>query len=326
MPSVAARVARVKAVQFNGARVVLSEVPRPVGPAGHALVRVSLAGVCNTDLEIVRGYMGFEGTLGHEFVGVVEACDDASWIGRRVCGDINFACRTCAVCLAGDFHHCPSRTVLGIVAAPGAFAEYVAVPCANLHPVADRVEDSQAVFVEPLAAAFEILEQVDVQKSTRTLVLGDGKLGLLCAMALATETSELTVLGRHRRKLNLVSSVAHTVVEGDDLGDARFDLVVEATGSASGLDVALERVRPRGTVVLKSTFAKRPAFDTNRLVIDEITLMGSRCGPFDRALRSLEEARIDPRPLIDDSFPLSEGPAAVARASERGTLKILLRP
>ncbi len=316
----------MKAVQFDGAQVILSDVPRPEVPSDHALVRVSLAGVCNTDLEIVRGYMGFEGTLGHEFVGVVHECEDKSWLGRRVCGDINFACRTCAVCAAGDFHHCPSRTVLGILAAPGAFAEYVSVPVANLYPVEEQVEDSQAVFVEPLAAAFEILTQVEVTQSTRVLVLGDGKLGLLCAMALATETSALTVLGRHARKLDLVDSIARTTVDPAELADEPFDLVVEATGSAAGLNAALDRVRPRGTIVLKSTFAEPPAFDTNRLVIDEVTLLGSRCGPFDRALQALADNEVDPRPLVDDSFALEDGPAAVARAAKRGTLKILLRP
>lgn len=315
----------MQALLFESGQVTLRELPRPEPPAGWARVRVAMAGVCNTDLEIVRGYMGFEGVLGHEFVGVVDACEDASWVGKRVCADINYACGDCATC-RGPLgpHHCPSRSVLGIVREPGAFAEYLLAPLANLHEVPEGLSDRRAVFAEPLAAAFEILAQVPVAPETRVLVLGDGKLGLLCAMALATATRELTVLGRHPRKLSRLGTTgARTLTEAPE--GERFDVVVEATGSPDGLAQALDLVRPRGVIVLKSTFAGRPQVDTNRLVIDEIQLVGSRCGPMDVALRAMEQG-LDPSWLVDAQLPLTEGPEAIARAGERGTLKILIEP
>lgn len=296
------------------------DLPEP--GEGEARVRVRLAGVCNTDVEIVRGYMGFEGTLGHELVGVVDACDEPSWVGKRVCCDINVACDACAVCAAGDPHHCPNRTVIGIVGRDGAFADALVVPIRNLVEVPAEVSDDAAVFAEPLAAAFEILEQVDVSETTRMLVLGDGKLGLLCAMALRTSGCALKVVGRHPAKLALLGSV-DTATE---LGDERYDVVVEATGSAQGLASALDHVRPRGTLVLKSTFAGTPEVDTNRIVVDEIRVVGSRCGPMARALQAMASGEVDPRPLIHHRKPLDEGVGAMELAQQRGVLKVLLEP
>lgn len=289
-------------------------------------MRVRLAGVCATDLEICRGYMGFTGVLGHEFVGEVEACDDPAWVGERVAGDINLACGACSECKVGLDRHCPHRTVLGILGKDGCFAQHLTLPTRNLHSVPAQVSDEAAVFTEPLAAAFEILEQVPLRPQDRVLVLGDGRLGLLCALALKTSGATLTLAGRHARKRAIVEARGVRGVAGDELGSERFDVVVEATGSPSGLRAAVDRVRPRGTLVLKSTYQGAPDLDTAKLVIDEITLVGSRCGPFPRALEAMANASVDPTPLIDARYPLSDGLAAFARAGEKGVLKVLLEP
>lgn len=314
----------MSALRFVGGELRLEERPRPKPAKGEALVRVMRAGVCNTDLEIVRGYMGFEGTLGHEMVGVVVAAGEGAerWVGARVVSDINLACGRCERCRDGDGHHCATREVLGILAKDGAFAEAVALPTAGLVPVPDEVSDDAAVFAEPLAAAFEIPAQLPVS-GARLLVLGDGKLGLLCAMVLAHEGADVTLGGRHDRKMAIAERVGVRRL-GED--EAPFDVVVEATGSPAGLREAQDRVRPRGTIVLKSTFAASPDLDTNRLVIDEVRLLGSRCGPMDRAVAALASGAIDPTPLIDGRYALSEGVAAVEHAGRRGTLKILLEP
>ncbi len=318
----------MQALRFVDGALRLEDVPAPRPAAGEVGLRLRTGGVCNTDLELVRGYMGFNGTLGHELVATVDALGpgvDASWEGARVCVDINFACGRCPTCEAGDPHHCPHRGVLGIAGRDGAFAERLVAPAANLYRVPDDVSDEAAVFTEPLAAAFEILAQVDVDAATRVLVLGDGKLGLLCAFALATTGCDLTLSGRHARKLALAEAGGARVTQA--LGDTRgCDVVVEATGREAGLAEAQERVRPRGTIVLKSTFAGTPRVDTNRLVIDEVQLVGSRCGPFDRALRALATGEVDPTPLIDARYPLAEGPRAMEHAATRGTLKVLLTP
>jgi len=311
----------MRALRFEGGALRLAERERPEPRAGEVRVRTRLAGVCNTDLEIVRGYLGFEGTLGHEFVGEVVDGDPA-WVGRRVCADINLACGECPTCAANDPHHCPSRTVLGIVGKDGAFADELTLPVRNLFEVPDAVSDEMAVFTEPLAAAYEILEQREVV-GAEVLVLGDGKLGLLCALALLGGGARVTVLGRHAEKLAIASDAGATTCFETD---ARFDVVVEATGSPAGLAMAMDRVRPRGTIVLKSTFADMPKVDTNRLVIDEVQLLGSRCGPFDRALAALATGEVDPTPLISARRPLGEGVAAVELAKTRGTLKVLLIP
>ncbi len=302
-----------------------SAYPDPQPAGGEALVRVRLAGVCNTDLELVRGYMDFGGVLGHEFVGEVVAGPDSAWLGRRVVGDINAACYVCETCLAGRHTHCPNRTTLGIFRRDGAFADYLLLPQANLYAVPDTVPDELAVFVEPLAAACEIMDQVHLAPTDRVAVLGDGKLGLLVAAVLRLTAADLTLVGRHPDKLAIAAAWGiRTRLEGDGWPGAQVDLVVECTGSPSGFAAARRILRPRGTLVLKSTYHGTLPVDMSALVVDEITLIGSRCGPFAPALRLLESGMVDPRPLIAARFPLADGPAALAQAATPGTLKVLL--
>lgn len=315
----------MRAVVFRDGELVLTDRPKPEPQAGEALVRVGLAGVCNTDLEIVRGYLGFEGVLGHEFVGEVVG-GEASWRGRRVVGEINFGCGQCRACARGMERHCPERRVLGIAGADGALAEYTVLPVRNLHAVPDQVPDDAAVFAEPLAAAFEILEQVVVTERTDTLVLGDGKLGLLVALVLARARARVRVVGKHAAHLELVRQHGIDAVELDAWDRGPADLVVEVTGRAGGLELAIAATRPRGTLVLKSTVAEPVTADLAPLVIDEITLVGSRCGRFEPALAALADGSIDPRPLIEERFPLEQALAALERAAEPGTLKVLLHP
>lgn len=300
--------------------------PEPVLPRGEALVRVRLAGICNTDLELVRGYMGFRGVPGHEFVGEVVQSPDPEWLGARVVGDINAACYTCAVCRAGRHTHCPYRTTLGIDRRDGCFADYLRLPLANLYRVPPAISDEQAVFVEPLAAACEILEQVAIRPTDRAVVLGDGKLGLLVAAVLRLTGADLTVVGRHPGKLAIAQGWGIPVCsDAGDLPLREADVVVECSGSASGFDLARRLVRPRGTLVLKSTYHGELALDVSALVIDEISVVGSRCGPFAPALRLLG-GLVDPTPLISARFALTDGLAAFARAAQPGVLKVLLEP
>ncbi|HXK24901.1 MAG TPA: alcohol dehydrogenase catalytic domain-containing protein [Myxococcota bacterium] len=307
----------------HGARVVELEPPAPL--PGTARVRVALAGVCNTDLELVRGYMDFRGVLGHEFVGVVED-GPSEWVGRRVVGEINFACGRCETCAAGLVRHCPVRKVMGIAGADGAFAELVRVPLSNLHAVPDTVPDARAVFTEPLAAAFEILEQVEVGPRTRCAVLGDGKLGLLCAQVLAGAGARVLAVGRHEQKLARLSGRGIETVLASDWRPEPHDVVVEATGRADGFRAAVAATRPRGTLVLKSTLAESPRTDLAPIVIHEITVVGSRCGPFEPALRALAEDRVDVDSLVSRRVPLARADEALARAAEPGALKILIQP
>lgn len=293
----------------------------------HALVRVDLAGVCSTDLQILRGYMSYQGVLGHELVGhVLEGPPD--WRGKRVVAEINFACGRCPACARGLARHCPTRSVMGILGAPGCFAELLRVPVRNLHAVPEGVPDEAAVFAEPLAAAFEVLEQVHVTPGQRAAVLGDGKLGLLVAQVLRLAGAEVRLVGKHAGKLRLAEeALGLTALSAERFRPAaELDLVVEATGSERGLALAIQAVRPRGTLVLKSTVAARHALDLAPLVINEVTLVGSRCGPFQPALAALAAGRVQVAPLVDAVFPLAEGAAAVERAGAPGTLKVLLRP
>ena len=306
----------------NGARVADVAAPEP-GP-GFARVRVALSGVCNTDLELVKGYMGFRGVLGHEFVGRVDA-GPREWLGRRVVGEINFACGRCDACAAGLGRHCPMRSVMGILNADGALAEQVLVPVANLHAVPDAVPDAHAVFTEPLAAACEVLEQVRVEQGTPCLVLGDGKLGLLVAQVLADAGARVRAVGRHPEKLALLAARGvDTCLENDWTPEPTAPLVVEATGSADGLRLAIAATRPRGTLVLKSTLAEHPRVDLAPLVIHEIQLLGSRCGPFAPALRALAERRVDVEPLISARVPLARAEEALKRAAAPGVIKVLV--
>jgi len=301
------------------------EHPEPEPLPEHVLVRVSLAGVCNTDLELAKGYMGFRGILGHEFVGRV-ASGPEEWRGRRVVGEINFACRRCPTCARGLERHCPTRTVMGIVGADGAFAEFVRVPVQNLHAVPASVPDEAAVFCEPLAAAFEILEQVRVTPEQRAVVLGDGKLGLLVAQVLAIAGARVLTVGRHPGKLALLRARGIDAVLEPDWRVEPAPLVVEATGSERGFERAVAATLPRGTLVLKSTVASRPAVDLAPLVIHEIHVVGSRCGPFPPALHALEAATVDVAPLVSERVPLSAGAEALRRAARPGALKVLIDP
>lgn len=319
----------MRALHFDGALKVVSTAD-PIPSPGEALIAVTLAGICNTDIEISRGYMGFRGVLGHEFVGLVEAVGDPSdsaWLGRRVVGEINLGCGNCSRCEKGLVRHCAARSVLGILHKDGAMAERVTLPLRNLHTVPDGVSDAMAVFTEPVAACFEITEQLHLAPDTRIAILGDGKLGQLVAQVLSPTSADLTLVGRHASKLSRASSRGvRTAMESDALAAGSFDTVIEATGSEAGLSRALDLVRPRGTVVLKSTFHGATTLAMARVVIDEVTLVGSRCGPFAPALRALEQRRVDPTVLIDATAGLSDAVEAFAEAQRAGVLKVLIDP
>ena len=311
---------------------VRTDLDCPTPKAGEALIKIRQGGICNTDLELVKGYMGFQGILGHEFVGdVVEASGAEQWVGKRVCADINAACEQantmnhCDTC--GHPHHCPNRTVIGIDRHHGAFTDYLVAPIRNLYEVPDGVSDDAAVFCEPLAAAFEIPEQVTIERNQEIIVLGDGKLGLLIAMALRQVCEHVTLAGRHPDKLALVDSLdIETVLSAQLDRPLSADVVVEATGTAGGLQQAMELAKPRGTIVLKSTVADGTALNLAPIVINELTLLGSRCGPFDKALAALEQAKLPVEALIQGRYSLSQGLEAMEHAQKKGTLKILLTP
>lgn len=299
--------------------------PAPDRPE-EATLSLRLGGICATDLELVKGYMGFEGVLGHEWVGVVEAAPDPSWIGRRVVGDINVPCRACPTCAAGRPTHCPHRSVLGIQGRDGAFSERFSLPVANLHAVPEEVSDEAAVFVEPLAAALQILQQVHVRPSDTVVVLGVGRLGQLCARVLALAGADVAGVSRNPARLDLLPSAVRPVLLEDAASVAGAALVVDCTGSPDGLALATSLVRPRGTLVLKTTTHDLGDASPVPWVIDEITIVGSRCGPFGPALRLLASGAVDPRPLISAEFGLQEGVRALEAAAERDQVKVLLRP
>lgn len=314
----------MQAVVLDDAGLKVTEIAVPTPKPGEVLVRVLKAGICETDLQLVRGYMGFRGILGHEFVGISES---GSLRGQRVVGEINCACEQCEYCQAGLQTHCPHRSVLGILNHDGAFAEYVSVPEGNLHRVPDNVTDEQAVFTEPLAAAFQIPAQVPLLPSHRVIVLGDGRLGNLCAQVIATAGCRLTVVGKHERKLKLISRLGIETAKVSEFDHRReADVVVDCTGSGSGFESALQLLKPRGTLVLKTTVAGTQTLSLAPLVIDEITVIGSRCGPFRPALQALQEGRIQVEPLIDATYPLAEALAAFHRAQTQPTMKLLLQP
>ncbi len=317
----------MKAFRFEGGELKLAEVERP-SIEGEALVRVIKSGICNTDVEIVRGYAGFEGTIGHEFVGVVEdSADRPDLIGKRVVGEINAGCGRCERCAKGDPRHCPTRTVLGIKGRDGAHAEFLTLPARNLIEVPAGVPDEQAVFVEPLAAAFGITEQVEIGPDTSVAVIGDGKLGLLCAFTLSLRTRNLIIVGKHEEKLERAESRDIEAVWLPTIGkfEPVFDVVIEASGSESGFATALDMVKPRGKIVLKSTFSGKPQWEAWRVVVDEITIVGSRCGRFEPALKLLADGKIDLSDMISAELPLSKGVEAMAEAQKRGVMKVLLK-
>lgn len=302
------------------------DYPRPQPAAGEGLVDVTLAGICATDLEIVQGYAGFEGVLGHEFVGVVAETAAAGWIGRRVVGTINVGCGQCAVCLSSGPEHCPQRSVLGIRGRDGAFADSLLLPLANLLPVPDEVTDEAAVFTEPLAAALRIREQVQVRPSARVAVVGPGRLGLLIGQVLALGGTAVVMVGRRASSLHLPAAMGLETGLVDGFPDNSFDFVVEATGNETGFAQALRLLRPLGTLVLKSTFHGSISLDLSKLVVAEITVIGSRCGPFAPALRLLQHGDVDVKDLIEAQYPLRSGVAAFRHAAQPGVRKILLRP
>jgi len=313
----------MRALTYDGKTAVVTDVPRPELAQDSALVRVTIAGVCNTDIELVKGYMAFRGILGHEFVGVVEEGPE-EWRGERVVGEINFACESCPICYEGLQRHCPSRRVMGIVAADGSFAEYVNVPISKLHTVPASVADDVAVFAEPLAAAYEVLEQVHVMPNQECLVLGDGKLGLLVAQVLRQAGAHVLVVGHHEKNLEILAQRDIRTVQEQDWNPSLYSLVVDATGSVGGLQKALAATRPRGTVVLKSTTATKARLDLSTLVVNEIRVVGSRCGPFPPALRALETGSIDVASLITHRTSLANCDEALRRAGDRGQLKVLV--
>ena len=317
----------MKALRFVNNHLELAEIAKP-NKESEALIRVTKSGICNTDLEIVRGYAGFSGTIGHEFVGVVEEAANApEWLGKRVVGEINAGCGACEKCFSGYSRHCPNRTVLGIHGRDGAHAEFLTLPVENLLEVPASVADEQAVFVEPLAAAFGITEQTEIAENTRIAVIGDGKLGLLCAFALSLKSKNLVLIGKHREKLSLA---AKRNIESLLLNEAlpalnrSFDVVVEASGSESGFATALDLLKPRGKMVLKSTFQGKTNLEMWHVVVEEITIVGSRCGRFAPALELLENGLIKVEDLISEEFPISEGVRAMNRAAEKGAMKVLL--
>ena len=300
-----------------------TDLPIPEPPTGEALVRVLQAGICNTDLEILRGYYPYKGILGHEFVGVVEK-GPANLVNRRVVGEINAVCGQCRCCRRGQPTHCQNRTVLGIVNRNGAFAEYLTLPVANLHPVPDSVTTDAATFTEPLAAALEIQEQVTITPEARVLVVGDGKLGQLVAQTLALTGCDLLVVGRHPSKLAKLESRGIKTGSSEMVSLKSFDVAVECTGNPDGFNLALQGLYPRGILVLKSTYAGKLTLDASALVVDEITVIGSRCGPFAKALELLAAEQVDVTSLIETTYPLEQGLAAFNRAQQRGVLKVLL--
>ena len=333
------------ALRFQNKQLSVSDVPRPVAN-GEALVRVTLSGICNTDLEIARGYAGFEGTLGHEFVGVIEelsevpalasvpnVTDPSSTVGlltpgERVVGEINAGCGVCELCRAGDPRHCAKRTVLGIVGRDGAHAQFLKLPLVNLLPVPDEIADERAVFTEPLAAACGILERVSIAENTRVAVIGDGKLGLLCAQVLATTGAEVTLVGKHQNKLAIAGrrGIETNTIEKAQQRRGEFGVVVEASGSPTGFALGVDLLHPRGVLVLKSTFHGATEIEAAPLVVNEISVVGSRCGRFAPALDLLKRNAVDVDSLISVEFPLSEGISAMRRAADRDVMKVLLRP
>jgi 2-desacetyl-2-hydroxyethyl bacteriochlorophyllide A dehydrogenase len=315
----------VKALWLEDRTLSVRDIPAPV-PVGEALVRVRMSGICGTDLELERGYYPYTGIIGHEFVGEVVKAADAEWVGARVVGDINASCGRCEACFAGRPSHCENRTVLGIVGRNGAHAEYLTLPLANLHRVPDSVSDDAAVFTEPLAAAIEIMQQVHIRPTDRVLLVGAGRLGQLVAQVLALSGAQLRVVTRHPHQRALLAARGIEALAEPEVLERHYDVVVEATGSPSGFELARSAVRPRGTFVLKSTYHGEITLDLSPFVVDEITVVGSRCGPFGPALRMLERGDVDPVPLITERYPLADAVAAMEVAKRSDVLKVVLEP
>lgn len=315
----------MRAIVFDHTLSVVDDFPAPRRQAGESLIRVKYAGICNTDLEISRGYMHFRGILGHEFSGVVEESDNTGFQGKRVVGEINVACGRCDFCRSGLGRHCPKRTVLGISGHAGVMAEFCVLPDANLHIIPPNVSDEEAVFCEPLAAAFEILSQISIKPKWNVVVLGDGKLGLLVAQAVKTTGAEIRLVGHSPKKLALAEQLSIRIADQNEIAPHLADVVIDCTGSTTGFSAALDTVKPRGTIVLKTTVADQYEIDLAPVVIHEIMVIGSRCGRFEPALRSLADKTVRVREMITEIFPLADAVEAFARASDRDSLKVLLR-
>jgi len=319
----------MKALKYSSAGLHLEKnAPIPIPASAESLVRVHLAGICRTDLELTEGYMGFQGILGHEFVGELAEDGEIGAAGTRVVGEINAGCGECAACRQGLERHCPQRTVLGILGRDGCMAEYLALPNRNLIAVPGNLSDEDAVFTEPLAAALEIFEQLHIQPAQRVCILGDGKLGLLIALAARhRHEGDLLLIGHHAEKLAIANDRMRTILEPhtDESEQKKWDFVIEATGQSSGLTLAMKLAKPRGVIVLKSTMAQAEALDLTPLVIDEITVVGSRCGRFQPALQLLARGVLPISRLIETVYPLEEADAAWKRASQAGAKKVLLR-
>ena len=315
----------MKGLQYDGKLQLRYDLPLPRRPHGEALIKVLMAGICQTDIEITKGYMAFQGIPGHEFVGVVEAADSGSLIGKRVVGEINCACRACDNCTAGMYNHCTKRSVLGITGRDGAFAEHLTLPERNLHLLPDAMGNEEAVFVEPLAACYRILEQMPVAKDSSVLVLGDGRMGLLCSQVLKTARAHVTLMGKHEEKLSILRGLGiNTTMTGEALREV-FDIVVDCTGSPEGLSTALSYTRPQGILFIKSTVAAQRSIDFNDVVINEIQIRGSRCGPFAPAIQALQKKEVVVAPLISKIFPLDQAIEAFQAAAQKENIKILLQ-
>jgi len=318
----------MKAVVFNEELKLVTDYKKPTPQKGEALIKVTLAGVCNTDYEITKGYMGYKGVLGHEFVGVVEEIngEDKSILGKRVVGEINCGCGNCTWCHQGLERHCPNRQTLGIWQKDGCFSEYLAIPLDTLLEVPENVTNEQAVFIEPLAAGLEILEQIHIQPIQKVVILGDGKLGLTTALALNASNIDVLLVGKHQNKLDIAKKQGvNTKLLSDFEIKKEYDFVVEATGSISGFEMALNLTKPRGTLVLKSTVAASKEFNLAPIVIDEIRVQGSRCGRFAPAMRLLASEKIDFAPLISEIYPVDQALEAFEKNKEKDTLKVLIK-
>ncbi|HDJ22877.1 MAG TPA: alcohol dehydrogenase [Candidatus Aminicenantes bacterium] len=320
----------MRALLFTGSHLELkADFPEPKIKKGEAKIKVLKAGICNTDLEITKGYLGFRGVLGHEFVGVVEEASSPGLLGQRVVGEINLPCGQCKYCLHGQSRHCPSRQVLGIKDKDGVFADYVTLPEKNLHLLPDSLSSDEALFTEPLAAALRIIEQlppdfVKKKEEIKACVLGDGKLGLLAAQALKKVFPQVSCLGKHGNNLTLLSSWGITTYLNTDHGGLKFDLIVEATGNKEGLNQAVSLVQPEGIIFLKSTLQDDYEGNLSPLVIDEIQIIGSRCGPFPQAIKWLENKRVEVLKMIEAEYTLERAKEAMQRAAQPGALKVIL--
>jgi threonine dehydrogenase-like Zn-dependent dehydrogenase len=313
----------MRALVYDQTLRLVRDFPKPQPKAGEALLKIRKSGICNTDLELIRGYMNFKGVLGHEFV--AEVVDgDPEWLGARVVGEINVADGMCDFCQKGIPSHCRNRTVVGIAGHQGAFADFMALNIANLHRVPERVTDDQAVFVEPLAAAFQVLEAQHISPRDRVVVLGVGKLGMLCAQVIRLTGAEVIGVVRREKQARLLSGWRIRAAAKSELAHAQADVVVDCTGTQEGFADALDLVKPRGTIILKSTYKELPQVNLSRVAVDEIRVIGSRCGPFDAALRALEAELVDVDPLIEARFPIDQIEQAIQHASQQGCLKVLV--